>query len=105
MCERERVLHKKFYTIRMQQRVRRAKSAMQYVTQPKSTWVEGTRYYDYPQPNPTLQKIKLVADVALNKAHEMGIIKTYDQAVQEYEDDDKLDEWRSHPKPVEGPSN
>ena len=57
------------------------------------------------QPNPTLQKIKLVADVALNKAHEMGIIKTYDQAVQEYEDDDKLDEWRSHPKPVEGPSN
>ena len=57
------------------------------------------------QPNPTLQKIKLVAYVALNKAHEMGIIKTYDQAVQEYEDDDKLDEWRSHPKPVEGPSN
>ena len=57
------------------------------------------------QPNPVLQKIKMVADIALNKAHEMGIIKTYDQAVQEYEDDDKLEEWRSHPKPVEGPSN
>ena len=57
------------------------------------------------QPNTNLQKIKGVADVALNKAHEMGIIKTYDQAVQEYEDDDTLEEWRSHPKPVEGPSN
>ena len=57
------------------------------------------------QPNPVLQKIKMVADIALNKAHEMGIIKTYDQAVQEYEDDDKLEEWRSHPKPVEGSSN
>ena len=63
--------------------------------------MDGSSY----QPNATLQKIKVVADVALNKAHAMGIIKTYDQAVQEYEDDDKLDEWRSHPKPVEGPSN
>ena len=63
--------------------------------------MDGSSY----QPNATLQKIKTVADVALNKAHAMGIIKTYDQAVQEYEDDDKLDEWRSHPKPVEGPSN
>ena len=57
------------------------------------------------QPNPTLQKIKLVAEVALQKAHEMGIIKTYDQAVQEYEDDDKLEEWRSHPKPIEEDSS
>ena len=57
------------------------------------------------QPNPTLQKIKLVAEVALQKAHEMGIIKTYDQAVQEYEDDDKLEEWRSHPKPIEDDSS
>ena len=64
--------------------------------------MDGSNY----QPNPTLQKIKLVAEVALQKAHEMGIIKTYDQAVQEYEDDDKLEEWRSHPKPIEdGSSN
>jgi len=63
--------------------------------------MDGSNY----QPNPTLQKIKLVAEVALQKAHEMGIIKTYDQAVQEYEDDDKLEEWRSHPKPIEDDSS
>lgn len=63
--------------------------------------MDGSNY----QPNPTLQKIKLVAEVALQKAHEMGIIKTYDQAVQEFEDDDKLEEWRSHPKPIEDDSS
>ena len=55
------------------------------------------------EPNPVLGKIRDVAQVALNKAHDMGVIKTYDQAVQEYEDDDTLEEWRSHPKPaIEG---
>ena len=63
--------------------------------------MDGSNY----QPNETLQKIRTVAEVALNKAHEIGVIKTYDQAVQEYEDDDKLEEWRSHPKPIEDSSN
>ena len=62
--------------------------------------MDGSNY----QPNETLQKIRTVAEVALNKAHEIGVIKTYDQAVQEYEDDDKLEEWRSHPKPIEDSS-
>merc|ERR1711963_986798 len=55
--------------------------------------MDGSNY----QPNETLQKIRTVAEVAL--------IKAYDQAVQEYEDDDKLEEWRSHPKPIEDSSN
>ena len=59
--------------------------------------MDGSNY----QPIPALQKIRTVAETALNKAHEIGVIKTYDQAVEEYEDDDKLDEWRSHPKPIE----
>ena len=63
--------------------------------------MDGSNY----QPNETLQKIRTVVEVALNKAHEIGVIKTYDQAVQEYEDDDKLEEWRSHPKPIEDSSN
>ena len=50
------------------------------------------------EPNPTLAKIKSVAEVALNKAHEMGVIKTYEQAVKEDEDDEELEEWRHHPK-------
>ena len=51
------------------------------------------------QPNPVLAKIKAVAEVALNKAHGLGVIKTYDQAVQEYEEDDTIEEWRHHPRP------
>ena len=50
------------------------------------------------EPDPILAKIKSVAEVALNNAHSMGIIKTYDQAVKEDEDDDKIEEWRHHPK-------
>lgn len=53
------------------------------------------------EPDPILAKIKGVADIALTHAHQMGIIKTYDQAVQEYEDDDQIEEWRHHPKPIE----
>ena len=52
------------------------------------------------EPDPILAKIKSVAEVALNNAHAMGIIKTYEQAVKEDEDDDKIEEWRSHPKPA-----
>ena len=43
------------------------------------------------QPNPVLAKIREVCEVALNKAHGMGVIKTYDQAVEEYEEDDRGD--------------
>merc|ERR1712066_1134409 len=53
------------------------------------------------EPDPILAKIKGVADIAPTHAHQMGIIKTYDQAVQEYEDDDQIEEWRHHPKPIE----
>jgi len=52
------------------------------------------------QPIPVLGQIRDVAKVALDKAHELGVIKTYDQAVQEYEDDDELEDWRHHPKPA-----
>ena len=55
------------------------------------------------QPNPVLAKIREVCEVALNKAHGMGVIKTYDQAVEEYEEDDSIEEWRHHPRPaIEG---
>ena len=37
------------------------------------------------QPIPVLAKIREVAEVALEKAHGMGVIKTYEQAVEEYE--------------------
>ena len=57
------------------------------------------------EPDPVLAKIKDVAEKALNNAHAMGIIKTYDQAVEEYEDDDKIEEWRHHPKPIEDSSS
>ena len=57
------------------------------------------------EPDPVLAKIKDVAEKALNNAHAMGIIKTYDQAVEEYEDDDKIEEWRHHPKPIEDASS
>ena len=57
------------------------------------------------EPDPVLAKIKGVAEKALNNAHAMGIIKTYDQAVEEYEDDDKIEEWRHHPKPIEDASS
>ena len=50
------------------------------------------------EPIPELAKIKSVAEVALNKAHAMGVIKTYEQAVKEDEDDEELEEWRHHPK-------
>merc|ERR1712227_371339 len=50
------------------------------------------------EPIPVLAKIKSVAEVALNKAHAMGVIKTYEQAVKEDEDDEELEEWRHHPK-------
>merc|ERR1712130_129345 len=47
--------------------------------------------------NETLQKIKKICEHALNLAHSMGIIKTYNQAVQEDEDDEALEPWRPHP--------
>ena len=37
-------------------------------------------------PNPVLAKIKAVAEVALNKNQSLRVIKTYDQAVREYEE-------------------
>ena len=51
-------------------------------------------------PNPVLARIREVAEVALNKAHSLGVIKTYDQAVEEYEEDDQIEEWRHHPRPA-----
>merc|ERR1719500_358851 len=53
------------------------------------------------QPNETLQKIKKVCEHALELAHSMGVIKTYAQAVEEDEDDEKIEPWRPHPKAVE----
>jgi len=47
--------------------------------------------------NETLQKIKKICEHALNLAHSMGVIKTYNQAVQEDEDDEALEPWRPHP--------
>jgi len=47
--------------------------------------------------NETLQKIKKICEHALNLAHSLGIIKTYNQAVQEDEDDEALEPWRPHP--------
>ena len=38
-------------------------------------------------PNPVLAKIKVAVEVALNMNHSLRVIKTYDQAVQEYEED------------------
>jgi len=48
--------------------------------------------------NETLQKIKRICEHALNLAHSMGVIKTYSQAVQEDEDDEKIEAWKPHPK-------
>jgi len=53
------------------------------------------------QPNETLQKIRKVCDHALELAHSMGVIKTYAQAVEEDEDDEKIEPWRPHPKATE----
>jgi len=52
------------------------------------------------QPNETLQKIKKVCEHALELAHSMGVIKTYAQAVEEDEDDEKIEPWRHHPNAV-----
>jgi len=52
------------------------------------------------QPNETLQKIRKVCDHALELAHSMGVIKTYAQAVEEDEEDEKIEPWRPHPKAV-----
>jgi tetratricopeptide (TPR) repeat protein len=51
------------------------------------------------EPNPVLQKIKLIAEHALKQAHELKVIKTYDEGVKEYEEDDKLESWKPAPKP------
>ena len=50
--------------------------------------------------NETLQKIKKICEESLNLAHSMGVIKTYSQAVEEDEDDEKIEAWRPHPKAV-----
>lgn len=49
------------------------------------------------EPNPTLQKIKAVADDALAVAHKMKLIKTKDEAANEPEKDVKLDDWKKAP--------
>jgi len=48
-------------------------------------------------PSEILQKIKKIAEHTLELSHSMGVIKTYSQAVQEDEDDEKLEPWRPAP--------
>ena len=48
-------------------------------------------------PNEILQKVKRICEHCLNLAHSIGVIKTYDQAVAEDEDDEQLEPWRAHP--------
>jgi len=47
--------------------------------------------------NQTLQKIKTVCERALEAAHSLGVIKTYSAAVEEEEEDEKLEDWHRHP--------
>merc|ERR1712211_53996 len=50
--------------------------------------------------NTLLQKIRPICEHALNLAHELKVIKTYSDAVQEDEDDDTLEPWHGHPMPT-----
>jgi len=50
--------------------------------------------------DPILQKVRPMCEHALNYAHEMKVIKTYQDAVQEDEDDETIEPWQSHPKAV-----
>jgi len=50
--------------------------------------------------NTLLQKIRPICEHALNLAHELKVIKTYSDAVQEDEDDETLEPWHGHPKPT-----
>jgi len=49
------------------------------------------------EPNPTLKRIKLVANEALAVAHKMKLIKTKDEAAEEPEEEIKLDDWKKAP--------
>jgi hypothetical protein len=49
------------------------------------------------EPNPTLQRIKEVANDALDVAHKMKLIKTKEEAAEEPEEEVKLDEWKRAP--------
>ena len=57
------------------------------------------------EPNPVLVKIRGIAEATLARAHEMKVIKTYDEGVKEYEDDDNLESWKPAPKPGGGVKN
>ena len=49
------------------------------------------------EPNPTLKKIRNIADEALVVAHKMKLIKTKDEAADEPEEEIKLDDWKKAP--------
>jgi len=49
------------------------------------------------EPNPTLKRIKQVANEALEVAHKMKLIKTKDEAAEEPEEEIKLDDWKKAP--------
>jgi len=49
------------------------------------------------EPNPTLKRIKQVANEALAVAHKMKLIKTKDEAAEEPEEEIKLDDWKKAP--------
>ena len=49
------------------------------------------------EPNPTLKKIREVAQSGLDVAHKMKLIKTKDEAEKEPEEEIKLEEWKKAP--------
>jgi len=51
------------------------------------------------EPNPTLMKIRGIAESTLKIAHELKVIKSYDEAVKEDDEDDSLEPWKPAPKP------
>ena len=50
------------------------------------------------EPDQNLQKIRVICEETLKEAHLLGVIKTYQEGVQEEEEDDKLEDWAHHPK-------
>jgi len=50
------------------------------------------------EPNPILLKIRGVAESTLKVAHEMKVIKSFDEAVKEDDDDEELVPWNPSPK-------
>jgi hypothetical protein len=51
------------------------------------------------EPHPLLQKMQPLCEHALNTAHELKVIKTYTEAVEEDEEDERLEPWHHHPRP------